>query len=111
MGKVCVGIDVGGTTVKLGLFETTGRLMDKWEIPTRTEDGAKNILPDIAASVRKKLEDLEIDLEDVTGAGMGIPGPVLPDGSVTLCVNLGWRDMNPQRELSALLDGLPVKSK
>ena len=99
-----------GTTVKLGLFETTGRLMDKWEIPTRTEDGAKNILPDIAASVRKKLEDLEIDLEDVTGAGMGIPGPVLPDGSVTLCVNLGWRDMNPQRELSALLDGLPVKS-
>lgn len=110
MGKVCVGIDVGGTTVKLGLFETTGRLMDKWEIPTRTEDGAKNILPDIAASVRKKLEDLEIDLEDVTGAGMGIPGPVLPDGSVTLCVNLGWRDMNPQRELSALLDGLPVKS-
>ena len=41
---------------------------------------------------------------------MGIPGPVLPDGSVTLCVNLGWRDMNPQRELSALLDGLPVKS-
>lgn len=38
MGKVCVGIDVGGTTVKLGLFETTGRLMDKWEIPTRTED-------------------------------------------------------------------------
>ena len=110
MGKVCVGIDVGGTTVKLGLFETTGRLMDKWEIPTRTEDGAKNILPDIAASVRKKLEDLEIDLEDVIGAGMGIPGPVLPDGSVTLCVNLGWRDMNPQRELSALLDGLPVKS-
>ena len=42
--------------------------------------------------------------------GMGIPGPVLPDGHVEVCVNLGWKDMNPQRELRALLGGLPVKS-
>ena len=76
MGKVCVGIDVGGTTVKLGLFEVNGQLMDKWEIPTRVEDGAKNILPDIAKSVKEKLAEKQIDQADVVGAGMGIPGPV-----------------------------------
>ena len=110
MERVCIGIDVGGTTVKMGLFEVTGRLIDKWEIPTRTEDGAKNILPDIAASINSKLQEQEIEMENVVGAGMGIPGPVLPDGHVEVCVNLGWKDMNPQRELSALLGGLPVKS-
>ena len=70
MGKVCVGIDVGGTTVKLGIFEVNGQLMEKWEIPTRIEDGAKYILPDIAESVKEKLADLKIELGDVVGAGM-----------------------------------------
>ena len=109
MGKVCVGIDVGGTTVKLGIFEVNGQLMEKWEIPTRIEDGAKYILPDIAESVKEKLADLKIELGDVVGAGMGIPGPVLADGMVTQCVNLGWKEKNAQNELSELL-GVPVKS-
>ena len=38
MGSYCFGIDVGGTTVKCGLFQTDGNLVDKWEIPTRTEN-------------------------------------------------------------------------
>ena len=109
MGKVCVGVDVGGTTVKLGLFEVDGQLMDKWEIPTRTEDGAKHILPDIAESVKAKLAEKDIDLSEVVGAGMGIPGPVLANGMVTQCVNLGWKEKNAQKELSELL-GVPVKS-
>ena len=41
---------------------------------------------------------------------MGIPGPVLSDGYVEVCVNLGWHNANPQEELSKLLDGIPVKS-
>ena len=48
MSKVCFGIDVGGTTIKCGLFETNGNVIDKWEIITRTENGGENILPDIA---------------------------------------------------------------
>ena len=51
MSKVCFGIDVGGTTIKCGLFETNGNVIDKWEIITRTENGGENILPDIAATV------------------------------------------------------------
>ena len=110
MSKKCIGVDVGGTSVKLGLFELDGTLVDKWEVPTRKEEGGKYILGDVAASIRKVLGEKNIDLEDVAGAGLGVPGPVMPDGYVEVCVNLGWRDMNPQRELSALLDGLPVKS-
>ena len=110
MSKKCIGVDVGGTSVKLGLFELDGTLVDKWEVPTRKEEGGKYILGDVAASIRKVLGEKNIDLENVAGAGLGVPGPVMPDGYVEVCVNLGWRDMNPQRELSALLDGLPVKS-
>ena len=111
MGMKCIGIDVGGTSVKIGLFETTGELLDKWEVKTRREDGGAFILPDVAAPIRKKLEEKGLDLgRDIAGAGMGVPGPVLPDGYVEVCVNLGWRGVNPQEELSKLLDGIPVKS-
>ena len=111
MGMKCIGVDIGGTSVKIGLFETTGELLDKWEVKTRKEDGGVNILPDVAASIRKKLDEMGLDLKkDITGTGMGVPGPVMPDGYVEVCVNLGWRDLNPQEELSSLLDGIPVKS-
>ncbi len=110
MEKKCIGVDVGGTTVKLGLFETTGTVLHKWEVPTRKEEGGRYILEDVAASIKTVLAEQGIDMEDVVGAGLGVPGPVLPDGYVEVCVNLGWRDKNPQSELSALLGGLPVKS-
>lgn len=110
MDKICIGIDVGGTSVKLGLFRIDGALLDKWEVPTRKEEGGRYILEDVAASIRKVLQEKQIEMEDVVGAGLGVPGPVMPDGYVEVCVNLGWRDMNPQRILSSLLDGLPVKS-
>ena len=110
MEKKCIGVDIGGTSVKLGLFTAAGELLDKWEVPTRKEEGGKYILPDVAASIKAMLADKGIDKNDIAGAGMGVPGPVLPDGYVEVCVNLGWRDLNPQKELSALLDGIPVVS-
>lgn len=74
MGMKCIGVDIGGTSVKIGLFETTGELLDKWEVKTRKEDGGVNILPDVAASIRKKLDEKGLDLKkDVAGAGMGVP--------------------------------------
>ena len=109
-GKKCIGIDIGGTTVKLGLFTTEGRLLFKWEVPTRREEGGKYILEDVATSIREVLIEKEIAMDDIVGAGMGIPGPVMPDGYVEVCVNLGWRDVNPQSVLSAMLGGLPVRS-
>lgn len=110
MEKKTIGIDVGGTTVKVGIFELDGTLLKKWEVPTRQEEDGRFILPDSAASIKSVLKEEGISIDDVAGVGMGLPGPVLPDGYVEICVNLGWHDMNPQQILSELLDGLPVKS-
>lgn len=110
MSKKIFGIDIGGTTVKMGLFEENGALEEKWEITTRKENDGAFILEDIAASIRKKMAEKNLKEEDVLGAGMGLPGPVLPNGYVETCVNLGWRDKNPEKELSALLNGMKVKS-
>ncbi len=110
MDKKCIGVDVGGTSVKLGLFEEDGSLIRKWEVKTRKEEDGKYILPDVAASIRAVLEEEHISMEQVKGAGMGVPGPILPDGSVEVCVNLGWHNVNPQKELSDLLGGVPVRA-
>ena len=110
MDKKCIGVDVGGTSVKIGLFEEDGRLLKKWEVRTRKEENGKNILPDVAASIRQVLKEEGISFDQIKGAGMGVPGPVLPDGSVEICVNLGWHNVNPQKELSAMLENIPVRS-
>ncbi len=110
MGKKCIGVDVGGTSVKLGLFEVTGELLKKWEIPTRKEEQGKYIIGDIADSIlHQVLAQENISFNEIEGVGMGVPGPVMPDGHVEVCVNLGWKDKYPAQELSELLEGLPVK--
>ena len=103
------GIDLGGTTVKLAYFDTTGTLLEKWEIPTVTENGGKDILPQIAASVRDYLQKNGIAREDIIGIGIGVPGPVSGHGAVNKCVNLGWGVFNIHETLSTLT-GFPVKA-
>ena len=82
MKKYCFGVDVGGTTIKMGFFDTEGNVLDKWEIPTRTENGGENVLPDIAKAVKDKLAEKQIDKEEVSGIGVGVPGPVDSKGVV-----------------------------
>lgn len=103
------GIDLGGTTVKLGLFDEKGTILDKWEIPTRKENNGSLILQDIADAILAKIEEKSIDKKDVIGAGMGVPGPVDAKGIVHKCVNLGWGEINVADDLSAKL-GFPVKA-
>lgn len=109
MGKCVFGVDVGGTTVKLGLFDAEGNVIDKWEIPTRTEDKGSHIMEDIAGSILVKMKQEDINKEDIIGVGMGVPGPVKADGTVMKAVNLGWDVFNPNAELGNLL-GVPVKT-
>ena len=45
--KYGFGVDLGGTTVKIAYFDETGTMLDKWEIPTRRDNGGENIIPDI----------------------------------------------------------------
>ena len=108
MANYVFGVDIGGTTVKIGLFSIEGELLDKWEITTRKDDGGAYILQDITDSINAKLTEKGISKEDVKGVGMGVPGPVKEDGTVVKCVNLGWGVFNAADELSELV-GLPVK--
>ena len=102
MKQYVFGVDIGGTTVKIGLFRTSGELLEKWEIPTRTEQDGAFILPDIADSIRAKALEREIAPDDVEGVGVGVPGPVSDDGVVHRCVNRGWGVMNVETILSGL---------
>ena len=91
------GIDVGGTTIKIGLFEG-GTLLEKWSLATDISAGGENILPDIVRSLRG----------DAAGAALAVPGAVLPDGTVNRCVNLGWGVCRPSDEFTALT-GIPCR--
>ncbi len=107
MKKYCFGVDVGGTTIKMGLFDVEGNVLDKWEIKTRTENGGENVLPDIAKAVADKMTEKSISKEEVAGVGVGVPGPVDSKGIVHRCVNLGWDEFNVNEKLGALVD-MPV---
>ena len=107
--KYGFGIDLGGTTVKIAYFDQQGTMLDKWEIPTVTENNGAQILPDIAASIKSYLSDKGIDPASILGLGIGVPGPVDGKGVVNKCINLGWGVFNISDELSALT-GFPVKA-
>lgn len=109
MANYVFGVDIGGTTVKIGLFTTQGEMVDKWEITTRTDEGGRYILSDIADSIKAKIVEKTIAADDVAGIGMGVPGPVKEDGTVLKCVNLGWGIFNVAEELGRLT-GYPVKA-
>lgn len=106
MGKYCFGIDVGGTSIKCGLFQTDGILMEKWEIPTRKENNGEAILPDIAKTILDKIEERKLDKAEIDGVGIGVPGPVNDKGEVLCAVNLFWGFKAVTKELTELT-GLP----
>lgn len=107
--KYGFGADVGGTTVKLGLFDENGTLLEQRELPTRTGNGGAAILPDVAAAVKALSAERGLSEADLLGIGIGVPGPVNDEGVVNRCVNLNWGVFNICRTLGELT-GLPVRA-
>mgnify|MGYP000883974273 FL=1 len=108
MEQVCIGVDIGGTSVKMGIFSLEGSLLKKWEIETKPKNDTKALIEKIAKSIKQTLKDGGLTLTDCVGVGMGVPGPVMPNGYIEVVVNLGWREVFPARILSDILDGMPV---
>ena len=105
MSKYAFGVDVGGTTVKLGLFNDEGQVLDKWEIPTVKDNGGEKVLPDIAASIKNKMQEKNITAADLVGVGIGAPGAVNADGfMVNGAVNIGWGSFDLAETLKKELD-------
>lgn len=109
MKKYGFGVDIGGTSCKIGIFETTGILLEKWEIPTDTGEEGGRILSDIASSLKNKMEERNVCAEDIEGIGIGLPGPVRSDGVVPVCVNLGWKNKDVAEELGSMMGGMKVR--
>lgn len=97
MNKKCFGVDLGGTTAKIGLFDLDGTIIEKYEIPTNKDDGGKHILDDIKVFINKVILDKSLDKNDIIGIGLGVPGSVTDDGVVNKCINLGWDVINVER--------------
>ena len=110
MKEYAFGIDLGGTTAKIGLFTTSGALLEKWEVATDTSNAGEHILENLAAAILGKMKEQSIQPGQVEGVGIGVPGPVLDSSTVPIvCANLGgWGERNVSAQLSGLLDGLKV---
>ncbi len=107
MQQYCFGIDIGGTSIKCGLFTKEGELKEKWEIPTNRENHGESVPQDVADTILKKIKEKDLKDEEVIGVGIGVPGPVTQDGTVLKCANLGWSIFNVSEKMSTLT-GLKV---
>ena len=100
--KYCFGVDVGGTTIKLGLFTVEGELLDKWEIKTYAENEGERILPDVSETIKVKIKERKIATDDICGIGVGVPAPVDKNGAIERAANVGWQAKNIKKELEEL---------
>ena len=105
--KYCVGIDIGGTTMKVAIFTEAGEYLDKWEVITNTANEGIAILPDVTTSVKNKLMEHHIEMNQLLGCGIGVPAPVNNEGIVNGSANLGWKYKEVKKEAEELL-GVPV---
>ena len=103
MDKYVFGIDVGGTTIKCGLFSSKGEVLESWEIVTNKADNGDHIIANIAETIQAKCEEKGIQIEEVEGVGVGVPGPVDNNGVVKVAVNLGWSERDVKSELESLV--------
>ena len=96
------GIDIGGTTVKIGFLDIAGNIIEKWEIKTDKSEKGRHILPDIADSILKFMDNKGVTGRDIYGIGFGVPGPVNKN-VVLACVNLGWENVDVAKDFQLLL--------
>jgi glucokinase len=98
MRKYNIGIDIGGTSIKIGLFDLAGNLLEIWNLRTNKEKNGEKILPEIAALLKEK-----VLISEIRGIGFGVPGPVAKN-MIFSCVNLGWGQKDLVAEFKALIE-------
>jgi glucokinase len=106
-----IGIDIGGTDVKLGLVRPDGGVIALSSIPTRKDEGEPEAVRRIAAEARRLLSDKQIDLSAVRGIGIGMPGCIDAAGGVVLSspnFPASWFNLPLRDDLAVALGGLPA---
>ncbi|MCO7175735.1 ROK family glucokinase [Sporolactobacillus kofuensis] len=103
-----IGVDVGGTTIKMALVTDQGEITHKWNIPTNTDENGKSIVRDISRSIIQQRAAFNVKDSEIRGVGLGVPGFINVDsGFIYDAVNLGWKNYSIRDELEQLLS-LPV---
>ncbi|MDO4432684.1 MAG: ROK family glucokinase [Aerococcaceae bacterium] len=99
MAKKILGIDLGGTSVKMAIISSEGEILEKWTIATNILEDGSHIVPDMIQSIREHLDRYGLTTADFLGIGMGSPGKVdAHAGTVIGAYNLNWRTLQPVRE-------------
>lgn len=109
-GLPSVGVDLGGTNIRVVVFDSEMNALGREEASTRASEGAEAVISRISHCVRVALEHAGLRLSEVAGVGVGAAG--LTDwrtGTVVLASNLGWRDVPLAESLSGELDGARVR--
>ncbi|WP_423216522.1 ROK family glucokinase [Streptococcus equinus] len=108
MTQKIIGIDLGGTSIKLAIISQAGEILEKWSIKTNVLENGKHIVPDIIASIQDKLALFQLTTDDFIGIGMGSPGKVDSDaGTVVGAYNLGWTDVQEIKKAFEAAFSLP----
>ncbi|WP_029187229.1 ROK family glucokinase [Streptococcus suis] len=108
MSKKIIGIDLGGTSVKLAILTTDGEIQEKWSIKTNILDEGSHIVPDIIESILHRFETHGLTKDDFLGVGMGSPGVVDSEaGTVIGAYNLNWKTLQLVKEQFEAALGLP----
>ncbi|MGO0107593.1 ROK family glucokinase [Streptococcus suis] len=108
MSKKIIGIDLGGTSVKLAILTTDGEIQEKWSIKTNILDDGSHIVPDIIDSIKQRFETHGLTKDDFLGVGMGSPGVVDSEaGTVIGAYNLNWKTLQLVKEQFESALGLP----
>lgn len=105
---VYIGIDIGGTTIKIGVISRLGQIIHKWEIPTNLENNGAYIISELWNSISKHLQCQQIDQSNIIGIGVGAPGFIdRTTGIVYEAVNIGWKNFHLKKQLEDI-SKLPV---
>lgn len=108
MSKKIIGVDLGGTSVKLAILTTEGEIQEKWSIKTNILDEGSHIVPDIIDSIKQRFETHGLTKDDFLGVGMGSPGVVDSEaGTVIGAYNLNWKTLQLVKEQFESALGLP----
>lgn len=106
--NIYIGVDLGGTAIKVGICSEEGKLLQTYEGPTEADKGAETLIDNIERYVRHIVEQSEFDWEQVKGVGAGVAGFTnVREGIIILAPNVGLRDFHIRKILEDRL-GKPV---
>jgi len=109
MSETYVGIDLGGTNIKIGCFDSQIRLLCKTAISTEADMGAETVVDRVGWTTEKLLDDNGLSIEKVEAIGIGAPGPSkLDEGIIIASPNIPSFKNVPLRKMISDRFGKPA---